>query len=172
MTNQSSRTDDSVLRMYGSYSKAVFRAAYAITKNPSDSEDITQEVFLRYLKRPPTFNDSEHEKAWFLRVAINLAKNHMSSSWFRRTIPYDDKLSGGSVTMEEKSEVFYAVAQLPEHMRICIHLFYYEEYKVDEIAALLDKSSSGIKSTLMRARERLAKTLQKQKEELFDHEEQ
>jgi RNA polymerase sigma-70 factor (ECF subfamily) len=138
------------------YSDMVFKIAFTRTNNAHDAEDIMQEVFFRYIRSNPQFENTEHEKAWFIRVTINLTKSLLTSSWFRRTTELKDNLS---VTMSEKSEVYYAVATLPKDMRTVIHLYYYEDYKVDEIAEILGKSSSYVKSILMRARKKLKAAL-------------
>ena len=63
------------------YSNLVYNLAYAKTQNAEHADDIFQEVFLRYIKTKPIFNDNEHEKAWFIRVTINCSKSFFSSWW-------------------------------------------------------------------------------------------
>jgi RNA polymerase sigma-70 factor, ECF subfamily len=157
MDSQSLRTDDSVEYILKKYSDMVFRVAFARTNNTQDSEDIMQEVFLRYIRSKPCFKNEEHEKAWFIRVTINCAKNLLTSSWFRRTTKLDDRLS---VKLAEKSEVYYAVMSLPKDMRTVIHLYYYEDYDIREISVLLSRSESYVKSILMRARKKLKNVLE------------
>ncbi len=168
--NQSSRTDDMVARAYDAYSETVYRIAFASTRNIYDAEDITQEVFMRYIKKVPLFESPEHEKAWFIRVALNCTKNLFRSAWFRKSVAYDEVGKDTATYMSEKSEVFHAVADLPETMRMCIHLYYYEDRSIAEVAKLLGKSQSAIKSTLMRARQLLAKKLQEDERMLFGDE--
>jgi len=163
--SQSSRTDDSVDRVFAKYSDTVFRIAYARTNNSFDAEDIVQDVFFRYIRKKPQFESEEHEKAWFIRAALNCTISLLSSSWFKKTDAIPDNLS---VMMEEKSEVYYAVAKLPSDMRVVVHLYYYEEYKVKEIAAILKKTESSVKSLLMRARKRLAEQLRTERDDFYE----
>ena len=163
--SQSSRTDDSVDRVFNKYSDTVFRIAYARTNNSFDAEDIVQDVFFRYIRKKPQFQSEEHEKAWFIRAALNRTISLLTSNWFKKTDALPDNLS---ITMEEKSEVYYAVAKLPSDMRVVVHLFYYEEYKVKEIAALLKKTESYVKSILMRARQKLAEQLRTDREDYYE----
>lgn len=72
------------------YKDTVFKIAYAYCKNKSDSEDVFQEVFLRYFRKGPVFKDTDHEKAWFVRVTINCCKKLLLSSWFRKVLPLED----------------------------------------------------------------------------------
>lgn len=65
------------------------------------------------------------------------------------------------------SRLFEAVMRLPEAYRIVIHLFYYEDYSIREIAALLKRREGTVKSQLSRGRALLKHTL---KEEWNDDE--
>ena len=163
--SQSSRTDDSVAEVFFKYSDTVFRIAYARTNNSFDAEDIVQDVFCRYIRKKPQFQNQEHEKAWFIRAALNCTISLLTSSWFKKTNALTDDLS---TTMEEKSEVYYAVAKLPSDMRVVVHLFYYEDYKVKEIAAILKKTESSVKSLLMRARQKLAALLRTERDDFYE----
>ena len=135
------------------YSKTVYRLAFARTKNRADAEDITQEVFLSYLKNAPVFIDEEHEKAWFLKVTVNKTNSLFSSAWFRKTEQLDENLS--SPEKSYLSEVLQAVMRLTEKYRTVIHLFYYEDLSVSQISEVLSLKQTTIKSQLSRAREML-----------------
>jgi len=143
------------------YSKTVYRLAYARTGSKADADDILQEVFLRYLRRRPELSCEEHRKAWLIKTALNCSKSLLKSPW-RKT---ESLPEGLGKTPGEKSEVFYAVAELPEKLRAVIHLFYYEEYPVSEISGLLGISESAVKTRLFRARKLLESKL---KGEIFD----
>ncbi len=141
--------NDSVDEILERYAAMVYRLAYARTKNRFDSDDILQEVFMRYIRSAPDCQDEEHRKAWLIRTTINCSKTLLTSAWFRKTAPLSDTLS---FEMNERSEVYYAVLELPTQYRTVIHLFYYEDYAVAEIARLLDCKESTVKSRLHRAR--------------------
>lgn len=72
-------------QLYDRWGTAVFRAAYAYLHNKSDAEDVLQDTFLQYMRTSPELESPAHEKAWLLRVAINLSKNKLNSAWFKRT---------------------------------------------------------------------------------------
>lgn len=162
MDSQSLRTNDSVDHILRKYSDIVFRVAYSRTNNTPDAEDVMQDVFLRYIRSKPCFENEIHEKAWFIRVTINCTKNLLTSSWFRKTTGFDDRLSNDNLSyiLNEKSEVYYSVMELPKDMRTVIHLYYYEDYDIREIANLLNRSESYVKSILMRARKKLKSVLE------------
>lgn len=62
------------------HSPSMFRAAYAILKNKDDAQDAVQEAFLKLINKSPDFKNENHEKAWLLRVTINISKNILKSS--------------------------------------------------------------------------------------------
>lgn len=65
----------------------IYRTALAITGNISDGEDIVQEVFLRAYEKGPEFESEEHEKAWLIRVTVNLCNSRLRSPWRKRRSP-------------------------------------------------------------------------------------
>lgn len=72
------------------YGNTVYRLAYAQTRSKTDADDIYQEVFLRYFQKRPVFQSEEHRKSWLLRVTINRSKSHLTSAWFRHTVPLEE----------------------------------------------------------------------------------
>lgn len=146
--------EPSVEEILGTYSDMVYRLAYARTKNRQDAEDITQEVFLKYIRSGKKFKDEEHRKAWLLKVTANTSKSVLTSAWARH-YAHMEELPEKGFEMEEKSEVFYAVQNLPEKYRVVIQLYYYEELSVREISEILLKKESTVKSLLRRGRERV-----------------
>lgn len=130
----------------------VYRLALSQTKNKAYADDVTQDVFLRFLNKERSFESDEHLKAWFIRVTINCSKSVFLSSWFKKCVPLSEELTFDT---EEKSDVYYAVADLPPKYRTAIHLFYYEDLSISEIAKILDTKESTIKSHLHRGRELL-----------------
>lgn len=139
------------------YSNMIYRLAFSMLKNVDDSEDIYQDVIIKYCKHHEELKDEEHEKAWLIRVTINQCNSLRRLSWFKNrseldeNIPHIDKV---------KDDVYYAVANLPLKYRTVIHLYYYEEYKISEIANILGEKESTVKSKLKRAKELLKKKIE------------
>ena len=131
------------------YYDMVYKLAYARTRNQYDAEDILQEVFLRYIRRSPEFMGEEHEKAWFLRVTINCSKNLFASFKRSSTVTLYDHDMG--ITDEEKILDEF-ILKLPMKYRTVIHLFYYEDLKILDIAEILKLKESTVKIQLTRAR--------------------
>lgn len=134
------------------FSSMVYRLARARTGNTQDSEDVMQEVFLRYVRRKPEFTGPEHAKAWFIRVTLRCTSGLLT----KRSRTETDALPEDLYTeMPEKSSLFYAVSALPREMRTVIYLYYYEGYSVEEVSKLTGVRAGTVKSRLSRARERL-----------------
>lgn len=140
------------------YSDMVFRLAFARTGNQSDAQDVMQEVFLKYIQEEKTFEDKEHLKAWLIRVTINTAKNLVISAWHQRTAQLEEA-DAVVVEIKEKSSVYYAMLELPEKYRDILHLFYYEDYSIEEISRILEMNESTVKSRLRRGRQKLKEIL-------------
>lgn len=138
------------------YSDMVYKLAVSILKNKADSEDIYQEVMIKFCNNIENFENEAHEKAWIIRVTINQCKSLLRMSWFKNRNELDENLS---YLDKENDEVYYAVSELPTKYRIVIYLFYYEKYKISEISEILNISESTIKSQLSRARNMLKKSL-------------
>lgn len=140
------------------YSDMVYRMAYSMLKHKQDAEDIHQEVFLKYLRKKPVFENGEHEKAWFLRVTVNFCKNHWKTAWKQRVVSLGEK-DLAETAEEETDELIEVVKRLPQKYRAVIHLFYYEEMSVEEISGVLGIKPSTVRTQLTRAREKLKELL-------------
>ena len=145
--------------LFHTYGDMIYRLALVRTRSAADAEDVVQEVFLRCLKNNPCFDNAEHQKAWLLKVAVNCSKSLLSSAFRRHSVPEDAAGELSSEAKESDPSVYEAVLKLPEKYRTAIHLFYYEDYSVKEIAALLRTTESTVKSWLHRARGMLRETL-------------
>lgn len=158
-----SRSDESVQaeqtaeRLLKEYGNPVLRLAYSYLHNMQDAEDVLQETLIRYLQSAPAFENSEHEKAWLLRVAVNLSKNRIDYNRLRETDELDEKLQ--QEEREDLAFVWEAVRELPEHYREMIHLYYYEGYSTKDIAKILQSRESTVRSNLKRGREKLKAVL-------------
>lgn len=142
------------------YKDLVYRTALTVTGNYADAEDILQEVFFKYFRMNPVFEDDTHEKAWLVRVTVNAGKNLMRSAWIRKRADVDlSALPEEAAGTEGQSEVLQAVLSLPEKYRIAIYLHYYEGYSAAEIASLTGQSAAAVGQQLSRGRMKLRRKL-------------
>jgi len=142
------------------YADMVRRICLVHLKNLHDTEDVFQNVFLKYMLYKGSFENEEHEKAWLTRVTINACTDWLRSLARRRWIPLESVLEEGNMPDEASREVLEAVLQLPERYREVIYLFYYEGYSAVEIAGILGKKENTIYTWLSRAKGILRKSLE------------
>lgn len=138
------------------YFDTVYRLAVNQMKDKAMAEDVTQDVFLKFINHNKEFQSEEHVKAWLIRVTINACKNVFNSSWYKKSVPLSE-----NIVFEDKevSDLYSSVAKLPRMYKAVIHLFYYEDMPIKEIAIVLKTKESTVKSQLKRAREMLKKNL-------------
>ena len=122
------------------YQRSLYAAAFNICRNPEDANDAVQDTFIQYYTSRKEFRDEEHLKAWLLRVAVNRAKDITRSFWRRNKISIEEYAEEIPFENQEDRELFEAVMKLPEKYRDVIHLYYYEELSVKEIAGILGAS--------------------------------
>ena len=135
------------------YGNSMLRLAYTYLHNTSDAEDVVQDTLLQFLKTTPEFESREHEKAWCLRVAANIAKNKIKYNKVRDTDELNEELVAEE--REDLSFVWSAMKELPEKYREVIHLFYHEGYATADIAKILGRNEATVRSHLARGREQL-----------------
>lgn len=141
------------------YADTLYRIACSYCRCTADAEDIVQCVFMKLLQVRTEFQSDEHMKRWLIRVTVNEAKNLCRSFWKKHMVSLDAK---GTITVpvydfpsQECSVLYDAVTALPYKYRIVVHLYYYEEYSVREIAEILHIKETTIQTQLMRARKKL-----------------
>ena len=140
--------ENDINKIIEKYSDMVYRIALTRTGCVENAEDIFQDVFVKFSEKNPKFENEEHEKAWFIRVTINMNK---------KIITLDESIA---FETKEENDVFSVVCQLPQNYKIVIYLSYYEGYKVKEIASLMKTREGTIKTWLFRAREILKEKLE------------
>ncbi len=152
-----SRTNNSITEIVERYSDMILRLALSQTKDRTSADDVYQEVFLRLCTNIHKLKSLEHIKAWLIRVTLNCSRSHLNSYWNRNVVPIPDDFS--FIEDKEDSDVYMAVLELPQKYRTVIHLFYYEDMSINDIAKTLKQSHGATKTQLNRARARLRETL-------------
>ncbi len=134
------------------YGQRLYAAAFHVCRDPQEAEDAVQETFLQYWTYQGEFESQQHLRAWLFRVAINKAKNLRDRFFRRHVIPLEDYMATLQFPSTEASDLFEAVMKLPAKYRIVVHLFYYEDYSVREIADILRLTPGAVKTRLSRGR--------------------
>ena len=134
------------------YRDRLFAAAFSVCRNAEDADDVVQETFIKYHMQTRQFESEEHIRAWLIRVAVNAAMNINRSFWRRASVPLEDYMETLEFETPEAETLFDEVMRLPEKYRVVIHLFYYEDCPVKEIADILKLSEGNVRVRLNRAR--------------------
>lgn len=153
-------TDELFNSTYEKYRNSVYSVIFNYLRSEASSKDIMQETFIKFYTCDSDFNDDEHIKAWLIRVAVNLCKNHLRDEKRRSGGELDENTAAPQNF--DFSDIMTAVLALPEKYRLPIHLFYYEDYSVKQIADVLSVSESVVKTRLSRGRSKLKKKLEKE----------
>lgn len=146
------RSEIEAERAISLYADTVKRICFLYMKNNSDTEDIFQNVFWKYVLHSVEFENQEHEKAWIIRVTINECKNILKSFFRTKTTVLDEIGEQPDIVKEDYSYVLDAVLGLQKKYKDVVYLFYYEGYSAVEIAKILSKNVNTVYTLLSRAR--------------------
>jgi RNA polymerase sigma-70 factor (ECF subfamily) len=158
------------------YQDMVFSTAARLTGNESQAEDISQEVFLKAYEHFEMLSSSPTAGGWLKTVATNLSLNHLSryrNRWkffseFRRDdaageadapdvdFASPDTFFAGVDADERRAWVEEALEKLPEHQRVPLVLYHFEDLPYEDIAKKLGVSLAKVKTDILRARAALA----------------
>ncbi len=145
MNLQDSKNED-FIDIYNKYVDTVYRVCYMYYKNKSDTEDAVQSTFVKFLESGKIFNDDEHIKAWLIVTASNICKNSLKH-WYRKIINIHS-IEENLESTAPHTELLNSVLKLPDKYKITIYMYYYEGYNSREIARILKKNESTIRTYL------------------------
>lgn len=149
-------------QLFQQYKDNIFAIGFNYFGNAVDADDVVQETFyklFRHLKKGGSFESGDHARNWLIRVAVNECKRVTLSSWFKKKVPLEDYAQTLVWRDPEESDLFLAVMRLPKKYRTVIHLYYYEDYSIKEIAELLELSETSVSTQLYRGRKKLEQKL-------------
>ncbi len=133
--------------------------ARSVCRSTDDGDDLFQESLVRAIEKIESLREDGAFRVWLYRIIISLHRSRYRRAFWRRLLPLtgdiEDSRPGAEQTLGGASRARLALAELPHEQREAIVLFEIEDWKVEEIAELLDVSVSAIKSRLARGRERL-----------------
>lgn len=154
------RSEEEANRAIRLYADTVRRICMVHLKNYSDTEDIFQTVFLKYVLHPEPFESEEHEKAWIIRVTVNACKDLLKNVFRSRTVPLETLVEMPQAQELRHRELLEAVLSLPLKYKDVVYLYYYEGYSAEEISRILKKNVNTVYTLLTRARKILKKELE------------
>ncbi|MDE5862762.1 MAG: RNA polymerase sigma factor [Lachnospiraceae bacterium] len=152
-------------------SDMVYRLAFGYMKNREDAEDIYQNVFLKLLRHKRPFSNPEYEKRWLIRVTINechslyrsLRRRYWQSSeelWpLLEKQQSDETVEDVAMSLHSEEVIADLLRDIPDKYSAVLYLFYFEEYSTKEIADILKRKESTIRTQLQRGRDILRKKM-------------
>lgn len=150
-------------RIVNSYADMLMRICMHYTKNSADAEDVVQATFLKLVEYNREFESHDHEKAWLIRVCINLCKDSLKSNWKKKVLVTNDQsLACPEYEIQDNSPVLSCVRTLPSKQKIAVYLHYYEEMPVKQIANVMGTNQNTVLSWLRRGRKTLEKLLREE----------
>ena len=153
------RSEQETIRAIERYSDTVQRLCMVHLKNDADTEDIFQTVFLKYVLSSVSFENDEHEKAWFIRVTINACKDLLKSFFRSHTVSLDNVMEQSAELPPDYRDVWEAVFSLPQKYREVVYLHYFEDYTAPQISRILGKNVNTIYTLLTRSKQMLKEKL-------------
>ncbi len=139
--------------IYYLYSKDVYKLIYSYLFNIPDTEDILQKTFMKlYNNKKILLLENEEIKKWLFRVSINNTKDLLKSPWKKLIKSLEDEVKAYNLN---ENTTFELLKNIPKDYRLPLYLYYYEGYKIKEIAKIMKKSESAIKMSLSRGKEKL-----------------
>ena len=145
--------------------RQLYATAKTILSDDQDCADAIQESIVKAFSKIDTLKKDRYAKTWLMRILINECYN------IARRINVNEPLDEGYAQEPELektknySELYRAVNELKEELRIPVILYYMEEFNIREIAQILEISEGAVQKRLVRARKTLKKKIQL--EEIF-----
>ena len=166
------------------YQDMVFGTAVRLLGDPTEAEDVAQTVFLRAFERFDALSATPAAPGWLKTVTRNLCLNHLSRvrgrwqffSELERRDAVDDAASFESTLASDSSPLWdleradlrirleRALRDLPDHQRVPLVLFHFEEQSYQQIAALLGSSLAKVKTDIHRGRQALRRSMERDDE--------
>ena len=153
------RDEQEVNRAIEQYSDTVRRLCMVHLKNHADTEDIFQTVFLKYVLSSVSFENEEHEKAWFIRVTINACRDLLKNFFRSHTVSLEEAMEQPVPLQPDHREVLEAVLSLPAKYREVVYLHFYEGYTAPQISRILGKNANTVYTLLTRSKQMLREKL-------------
>jgi len=159
------------------YERKVQRLLSRLVRDPAEVEDVMQEAFIKAFRALPTFRGESAFYTWLYRIAINTAKNYLTSQGRKSPLTVDfapedaesvgeHELARDSSTPEQEmmsrqvaETVNAAMETLPEELRSAIVLREIEGMSYEEIASIMNCPIGTVRSRIFRAREAIAERL-------------
>ncbi|MBE6753316.1 MAG: sigma-70 family RNA polymerase sigma factor [Ruminococcaceae bacterium] len=151
-------TEQNIERLFAQYADTVYRVCRAYLGNAADSEDAVQEVFLRLMRKSPSFDNESDERGWLIVTACNYCKSLLR--WKKRHPLTDTNALPEQACVDEyRAELLELIMSLPDHCKQVVYMHCCEGYSLADIARLSGIKPSTVRVRWLHARRRLQELL-------------
>ncbi|MEK4484420.1 sigma-70 family RNA polymerase sigma factor [Psychrobacillus sp. FSL H8-0484] len=142
--------EDAFLELIHSYQEALYRTAISYLKNEGDALEAVQEVTYRAYRSLKTVKEPTYFKTWLIRIMMNYCQDVLKKS--KREVP-EDRILGMQGVSEDFTflELEEALSNLSDYERELLHLKYFEDVKIKDIAVMWNTPEGTIKTRLHKA---------------------
>ncbi len=166
----------------------VYSIAMSVLKNPEDAADLTQEAFMRLFRALSQYNGESRFTTWLYRLVVNLGRDELrrrgrqvqiavaapddEEQDLLTTVADDDRWATPELALDSRElrgDVRRAMAELEEHYRVVLTMYYFDDMKYTDISEVLNLPLNTIKSHIRRGKERLAAILEAQEQPPSPH---
>lgn len=142
------------------YGNMLYRIAVVMLGSSHDAEDAVQDTLIRYMEHQKVFQDQTHEKAWLVRVTVNLCKNRLLFAGRHPQVELSE-LTGGRQDHKD-SQLMECLMKVPQTYRAVLLLYYVMGYSIRETAQLLHISETAAKKRLERGRKKFREIMERE----------
>ena len=149
-------------KLVNTHQTSLLRMCYLNLHDSGLAEDAVQETFVKAYRALPSFRGDSDPKTWLMRIAINTCRDMQRGSWLKhisRTVTLDQLAVPSESFSEDAVAVNMEIARLPVKLREAVLLYYYQNMKIEEVAAALGIGISSASERLKRAKEKLRTAL-------------
>ena len=158
-------SEEELLRLMNTYGTMLFNLCRMMLRDHHRAQDAVQETFIKAYKYMDRLPQLRNEKAWLIRIAINVCRDTMRTAWFQHVIRSVDltelpEIAAPQPEQPDDSPLLDAVQTLPAKEREVLLLYYWQNMTPDEIASTLQINRATVYRRLERARSNLKITLE------------
>ena len=156
------------------YYPRVYATLFSFTKSKEDSEDLSQQTFIKVWQQLSSFRGDSAFFTWVYRIAINLAKNFVASSGFNKQkintsiekaeidITSFEDIESAAIHEESLNEIKNFINTMPESLKTAFTLREVEGKSYEDISMITDTPIGTVRSRIFRARESIIEFMQKE----------
>ena len=156
------------------YYPRVYASLFSFTKSKEDSEDLTQQTFVKVWQQINSFRGDSAFFTWVYRIAINLAKNYVASSGYKKQkvnssidqleidISSNENIESMLIHSQSMEDIRDFINTMPEALKTAFTLRESDGKSYEEISIITETPIGTVRSRIFRARESIVQYMRKE----------